>query len=150
MKSIAISNYKGADFGHAHNVLRKHYDLGRALTTKEVKAEIDNLIRKHNKGALDYIGEHLYAQIFTGGVRRNPSIPRGLFPVFPRPARKKAAKRNPARRKAAKRGVVYKVQISRNGSQWFPFFQSADLSRAEKFARAMYKEFPEHYFRIVD
>ena len=63
-KSISISEYKGADFGKAHRILSQHYDLGRSLTTDEIKAEIDNLIRKHDKGTLDDIGEYLFASIF--------------------------------------------------------------------------------------
>ena len=62
--NISISNYKGVDFANAHYVLRKHYDLGRPLTTDEVKAEINNLIRKHKAMSLDYVGEHLHASIF--------------------------------------------------------------------------------------
>jgi hypothetical protein len=65
--NISISNYKGVDFANAHYVLRKHYDLGRLLTTAEVKAEIDNLIRKHKAMSLDYVGEHLHASIFRKG-----------------------------------------------------------------------------------
>jgi hypothetical protein len=68
--TISIREYKGVDFGHAHYVLRKHYDLGRPLTTDEVKAEIDNLIRKHNAMSLDYVGEHLHASIFRKGKRQ--------------------------------------------------------------------------------
>ena len=64
MKSISINSYKGVDFCRAANILRKHYDLGRALTTEEIKAEIDNLIRKHKIMSLDYVGENLYAAIF--------------------------------------------------------------------------------------
>lgn len=64
--TISINTYKGVDFCKAHYILRKHYDLGRSLTTEEVKAEIDNLIRKHKAMSLDYIGENLYAQIFRG------------------------------------------------------------------------------------
>lgn len=60
----SINTYKGADFCRAANILRKHYDLGRPLTTAEVKAEIDNLIRKHKAMSLDYVGENLYASIF--------------------------------------------------------------------------------------
>jgi hypothetical protein len=62
--TVSISNYKGADFCKAHSVLRRHYDLGRSLTSEEVKAEIDNLIRKHDMGALDDVGGYLYASIF--------------------------------------------------------------------------------------
>ena len=61
---IAISDYRGVDFGRAHYVLKKHYDLGRSLTSAEVKAEIDNLILKKENMSLDYIGENLYSQIF--------------------------------------------------------------------------------------
>jgi hypothetical protein len=64
MKSISINKHKGADFCRAHYILRRHYDLGRALTTAEVKAEIDNLIRKHKANSLDYVGEYLYSAIF--------------------------------------------------------------------------------------
>lgn len=62
--SISINSYKGVDFCRAHYILRQHYDLGRALTTDEVKAEIDNLIRKHKAMSLDYVGEYLYSAIF--------------------------------------------------------------------------------------
>lgn len=62
--SISINSYKGVDFCRAHSILRQHYDIGRALTTEEVKAEIDNLIRKHKAMSLDYVGEHLYSAIF--------------------------------------------------------------------------------------
>lgn len=65
--SISINRYKGVDFCRASYVLRKHYDLGRPLTTEEVKDEIDNLIRKHKAISLDYVGEHLYSQIFREG-----------------------------------------------------------------------------------
>lgn len=64
MKNYSINEYKGADFCRAHSILRKHYDLARPLTTDEVKAEIDNLIRKHKAMSLDYVGEHLYSAIF--------------------------------------------------------------------------------------
>ena len=63
-KSISINTYRGVDFSRAHSILRAHYDLGRALTTDEIKAEIDSLIRKHSKRNLDYVGEHLYSRIF--------------------------------------------------------------------------------------
>jgi hypothetical protein len=65
MKSISVNTYKGADFARAHNILRHHYDLGRPLTTNEIKAEIDNLIRKHKKQNLNDTQECLYESIFN-------------------------------------------------------------------------------------
>ncbi len=63
-RGIAINEYNGVDFCKAHSVLSKHYDLGRSLTTEEVKEEIDNLIRKHSKMTLDDVGEYLYSELF--------------------------------------------------------------------------------------
>jgi len=65
--TISINTYKGVDFSRAHYILRQHYDLGRALSSDEVKAEIDNLIRKHKAMSLDYVGELLHASIFRKG-----------------------------------------------------------------------------------
>ncbi len=64
-KAITVNVYLGVDFAKAHYILCKHYDIGRELTTAEAKAEIDSLIRKHKKGSLDYVGEYLYACIFS-------------------------------------------------------------------------------------
>lgn len=67
MKSI--SEYRGVDFARAHYVLRRHYDLGRPLTTDEIKAEVDNLIRRRNRGSLDDIGEYLISEINFDGAK---------------------------------------------------------------------------------
>ncbi len=61
---ISISEYRGVDFCKAHSILRLHYDLGRKLTSEEIKSEIDNLIRKAKKQSLDDQSEYLYIRIF--------------------------------------------------------------------------------------
>jgi protein-disulfide isomerase-like protein with CxxC motif len=64
--NITARKHKGVSINHAHTVLRKHYDLGRSLTETEVLAEIDNLVRKHEKKSLDDISGYLYAALFRG------------------------------------------------------------------------------------
>jgi hypothetical protein len=47
----------------AQKIIRRHYGLKRHVTATEVRAEIDNLRRKHAAGLLDDSQESLAAQL---------------------------------------------------------------------------------------
>jgi len=58
-----LPEYKGVRIGQARSVIRKHYGLTRLPSDSEVRAEIDNLLRKRAAMSLDDKASHLAAAL---------------------------------------------------------------------------------------